>query len=1014
MAFCAISAQSRKSALFEVSGTVSDANETMVGVSVTIIDKPTVGTVTDIDGHFSIKAEKGDKILFSYVGYRKHTYVATEKVSDLKITLQSDNEIDEVVVTALGKQRKISQIAAVTSVNVSELQRPATSVANLMGGRVAGVISTMGSGEPGKNISDFWIRGIGTFGANASALVLIDGLEGNINDLDPADIESFSILKDASATAVYGVRGANGVVLITTKRGTTDRIQITGRASVTVNHLTRLPEYADAYNYALLANEARAMRNETPLYDNVALDIIKYNLDPDIYPNVNWQDEIIKRNSLSQNYYVSARGGSNVAKYFISLGANIEDAAYKVDKDSPYASNVGYNRYAYRTNLDLRLTPTTTVYFGSDGTLTSNNTPGVINTDYIWQAQSEINPLRLPTMYSNGQYPAVGADAGTSPYVMINRMGRRSTTKYEGKATLAIDQDLSFITKGLKIRAQGAFDISSEYNEARLIQPALYEAVGRSNTGELITIVRVNEQAASFHKSDISYRKYHFESTLNYERLFGNDHRVAGLVYYYMSDEKWSDRAYSNITAVPYRYQGISSRLTYGFQDTYMLDFNFGYTGSENFQKGRRFGFFPSIAVGWIPTNYAFVNKALPFLDFLKIRASYGTVGNDRISDKRFPYQTIVTRKDNTPFGSSKVETLEESYIGANNLQWERAKKLDVGVEGKLFGKSVEFTVDFFHDTRDGIFMVRQDIPYYVGLVTNPYTNIGKMVSFGADGNMSYTHQINKDMDFTVRGNFTYSRNDVKNWSENAPAYPYQEASGYPYACQRGYIALGLFKDQNDIDTSPVQTFGDVMPGDIKYKDVNGDGHIDSNDQVILAYSNYPLLMYGFGGEFRYKDLTVGVMFKGRGRTNYFCNGMGYIPFYDGQNGNVLSEVCDPSNRWFTREYAAANGIDLSLAENPHAKFPRMQYGKNENNSQTSSFWMGDARYLRLQEVTVGYKFRSRWLSKIGISSLDLQFVGENLVTWDKVKIFDPEQADKNGRVYPIPTTYTLQLYIHL
>ncbi|MGN1245129.1 MAG: SusC/RagA family TonB-linked outer membrane protein, partial [Muribaculaceae bacterium] len=469
MAICAINAQSKKQSLFEVAGTVSDANETMVGVAVTIIDKPTVGTVTDIDGHFSIKAEKGDKILFSFVGYKKYTYVATESVTDLKISLQSDNEIDEVVVTALGKQRKISQIAAVTSVNVSDLQRPTTSVANLMGGRVAGVISSMGSGEPGKNISDFWIRGIGTFGANASALVLIDGLEGNINDLDPADIESFSILKDASATAVYGVRGANGVVLITTKRGTTDRIQITGRASVTINHLSRLPEYADAYNYALLANEARAMRNETPLYDNVALDIIKYNLDPDIYPNVCWQDEIIKRNSLSQNYYVSARGGSNVAKYFISLGANVEDAAYKVDKDSPYASNVGYNRYTYRTNLDLRLTPTTTVYFGSDGTLTSNNTPGVVNTDYIWQAQSEINPLRLPTMYSNGQYPAVGADAGTSPYVMINRMGRRSTTKYEGKATLAIDQDLSFITKGLKIRAQGAFDISSEYNEARLI-----------------------------------------------------------------------------------------------------------------------------------------------------------------------------------------------------------------------------------------------------------------------------------------------------------------------------------------------------------------------------------------------------------------------------------------------------------------------------------------------------------------------------------------------------------------
>lgn len=1013
LAVCAAHAQDKDNRL-TVSGTVVDGNEPLVGVVVSIMDKPSSGTVTDLDGHFTIKVDKGDKLIFSYVGYDKAFYVATDNRQDIKITMKSENKLDELVVTALSSQRKISTLSAVTTVDVNDLQRPVTSVANLLGGRVAGVISTLSSGEPGKNISDFWIRGIGTFGANSSALVLIDGLEGNINDIDPADIESFSVLKDASATAVYGVRGANGVVLINTKRGTADRVQIVGRSSITLSHLSRMPSYLGAYDYAQLANEAAEMRGESPLYDQVTLDIIRYHLDPDIYPNVNWQKETVKRNSWSRNYYASARGGANIAKYFVSLGANIEDAAYKVDKDSPYASNVGYNRYTYRINLDLRLTPTTTMYFGTDGALTQNNTPGVANTDYIWQAQSEINPLRLPTVYSNGQYPAVGTNAGTSPYVLINRMGRRENKNFDGKVTLALDQDLKFITPGLRIRAQGAYDITSTYNEARLIQPALYQAVGRAQNGDLITIKRVDEQSASFSKSVSTYWKYHFESTLNYERLFGEDHRVTGLVYYYMSDEKWSDKATSNITAVPYRYQGLSSRLTYGFRDTYMMDFNFGYTGSENFQKGHHFGFFPSLAVGWVPTNYPWVRKAVPFLDFLKIRASYGTVGNDQISDKRFPYQTIVTRQSNTPFGSASVETLEESYIGADNLRWEKAKKFDLGFEGRLFHEKLQFVIDYFHDTRDGIFMVRQDIPAFVGLVTNPYTNIGKMVSLGADGNASFSQKINKDMDFTIRGNFTYARNDIKRWSEEAPAYPYQEKAGYPYNVQTGYIALGLFKDEADIEKSPVQTFGTVLPGDIKYKDVNGDGMIDSDDKVPIALQNYPLLMYGFGGEFRYKKFTLGIMFKGRGRTEYMRNTVGYIPFYDGVTGNVLSEVANPANRWFTKEYALEHGIDVSLAENPNAKFPRLQYGKNNNNSLPSTFWVGDARYLRLQEITLNYTLQAKWLRTLGINSVDLQLIGENLHTWDKVKTFDPEQAEYSGRAYPIPSTYTFQIYLHL
>jgi len=995
-------------------GTVSDSDGPLVGVSVTVKDNPTNGTMTDADGKFSIKVERGDKLLFTYIGYKDIEYLVVKQEQDLKIKFEeAATEVDEVVVTALGTQRKISTLSAVTSVDVSELQQPTASVANLLGGRVAGVISTMASGEPGKNIAEFWIRGIGTFGANASALVLIDGLEGDINSLDPADIESFSILKDASATAVYGVRGANGVVLVTTKRGHADKMNITVRASATLSHLKRLPEFVDAYDYAKLANEARAVRGEEVLYTPVELDIIRNNLDPDLYPNVNWQKEVVKMNSWKQNYYVSAQGGAKLARYFVSLNAALEDAAYNVDKNSPYSGNVGYNTYGFRANIDLELTKTTKIYFGSNGYLKVQKNPGVANTNYIWDAQANIHPLRLPTVYSNGQLPAVDTGADTSPYVMINRMGRRNDQEFAGKTTLAIEQDLSMLTEGLRIRAQGAYDITSWFNESRLIQPALYEAVGRNQAGDLITIQRVSEQSASYSKNTNQYRKYHFESTLNYDRVFADDHRVSALVYYYMSDEKYSSESTTNMNSIPKRYQGISSRITYGFRDTYMLDVNFGYTGSENFQPGRRFGFFPSVALGWVPTNYEFMKRGLPFLDFLKIRASYGTVGNDRITNKRFPYLTIVKRGTNNPWGSTSAETLWETYTGADNLNWEKATKFDVGIEGRLFNDRVNFVVDFFNDVRDGIFQERQQVPAYVGLMSKPFSNIGKMRSYGADGNISYTERLGKNASMTLRGNFTYSKNDVKNWEEANPAYPYQEAAGYPYGVVRGYQAVGLFKDDLDIETSPVQTFGEYRPGDIKYRDINGDGRIDNDDKVPIAYSATPLLMYGFGGEFQYKNFTLGVLFKGTGKTDFFYGGAGYIPFANGKMGNVLTQAADPRNRWIPMDYALANGIDPSLAENPNAKYPRMQYGNNNNNSQTSTFWKGNSSYLRLQEITLNYNFKANALRKIGIQSVDLQFVGNNLAVWDNVKIFDPEQASSNGRVYPLPATFTLQLYLH-
>lgn len=1017
----ALSAQNTE---YTIKGKVKDESGSLIGVTITVQGK-IGGTVTDMDGNFSIRASKGDKLIFSYVGYDSYEYIVTEEVQDLEVILESTAyEMEELVVTAMGTQRKISTLASISSVAPSELQVPTPSVSNLLGGRVAGVISMVNSGEPGKNLAEFWVRGIGTFGANSSALVLIDGLEGDINSIDPADIESFSVLKDASATAVYGVRGANGVVLITTKRGETDKLSLTGRVNYSVSQVRRLPNYLRAYDYALLVNEAKQVRGEDPTYNNTELNVIRDGLDPDLYPDISWQDEMISNLSLKQNYYVSARGGGQVAKYFVSLAASDESAAYKVEKNNPYASNTGYNTYSLRLNLDINLTKSTVLYFGADGFVSANNRPGQVNTDFLWDSQANLTPLIFPIRFSNGQLPAAGTDSGMSPYVLINHTGKTVINHNSSLYTIAINQDLSSITKGLKIRVQGAYNRTGDFTERRFTFPAQYRAIGRNSKGELLTREQVPVSTSSLYgSSQGQWRKYHFESTLNYDRVFNDDHRVGGLVYYYMSDDQSTNQSsYSenanlstSLAQIPKRYMGVSSRMTYGFRDTYMVDVNFGYTGSENFIPGKQFGFFPSVALGWIPTNYEFVQDNIKWFDLLKFRASYGTVGNDRIGGGRFPYLNRVTQGYTSVWGSmSSEERVGIASVGADNLVWEVAKKANLGIDMGFFDSALTVTIDMFNDRRDGIFQPRVQVPDYVGLTSMPYGNVGKMESWGSDGNFAYTHIINNDMDFTIRGNYTFAQNKILNYEKTYDDYPYQDYTGLPNNVWRGFQSLGFFKDEDDIKYSPKQTWGEVRPGDLKYKDINGDGKIDDNDKVPISYQQmYPQLMYGFGGQYRYKNLTLGLLFRGTGKVDYFRNNTGYIPFNNGELGNVLVQFNDPSTRWIPKAYAEANGIDLSLAENPNAQLPRLQYGNNANNTQLSDFWKGDARYLRLQEVTVNYNLRNNFLKKAGIGSLDIQLVGNNLYVWDKVKIFDPEQADRVGRVYPIPAIYSLQLYVN-
>lgn len=992
-----------------VSGTVYDEKgETLPSVALFFKNVPGSGTTTDVDGKFSTKANIGDILVFSFLGYAPYEHVVLKEEKKLEIKMVPDeNVLEETVVVGLGQQRKISVVGAITAVDVKELQTPATSITNVLGGRIPGIISMQTSGEPGKNIAEFWVRGISTFGASSGALVLIDGLEGTLSQVDPADIESFSILKDASATAVYGVRGANGVVLITTKRGKEEKLELNLRSNVKLSILNRMPEYLDAYDYATLANEASILSGNQPRYTDIELELIKYGLDPDLYPNVNWRDEILNKTSWEHSHYLSARGGGSIARYFVSMGLSQETSAYKQDDASKYQKNVGYNTYNYRMNLDIDLTKTTNVYMGLDGYITINNLPGEMNTRSLWVAQAQLTPLTVPTRFSNGYLPVYGPGDTMSPYIHLNHTGLSTSESYKNMVTLAVKQDFGFLTEGLTGKIQGAFDNRNYFTETRRKQPDLYKTSGRNQNGELIMLRRRNAYDIRYSSSKNQWRKYHLEASLNYDRVFSDDHRVGGLVYYYMSSEK--DTQYSSsMTAIPKKYQGVSARLTYGFRDTYMIDANFGYTGSENFKRGEQFGFFPSVAVGWVPSQYQWVKETLPFISFLKIRASYGTVGNDRITSDRFPYLTIFN--SNAAAGWAGGSGLIESVVGADNLKWEVAKKADIGIDAKFLDSKLDFVFDVFHDKRDGIFQRRTQLPTWVGSMAMPYGNVGAMTSFGADGNASYTQSLGKDFSFTVRGNFTYSANNIDNWEQPYQKYDYLSYINKPYNVLRGYKAIGLFVDEEDVRNSPTQ-FGKVHPGDIKYKDVTGDGVITEDDMVPLSYSPFPRLMYGFGTEIRYRSLTLGVLFKGTGRTDFFYhnNGYGYIPFYEENIGNVLAIAKDQSNRWTPAWYSG----DPST-ERQDVRFPRLSYGRSANNDQYSSFWLGDSRYLRLQEVTLNYNLNAEVLKKrLGISSVDLQLVGTNLAVWDKVKIWDPEQANRNGYEYPIPMTVTFQLYVN-
>lgn len=990
--------------------------EPLIGVAVIVKEQPGLGTVSDLNGNYTIKAGEYDILVVKYIGYKPVELPVAKGQFDVQ--LEDDNKkLDEIVVSAAGVvQRKATLSGAITTVDVSRLNVPSANLSNALVGNVAGIIGYQSSGEPGENKTQFWVRGISTFGANSSALVLVDGIERSLNELNYEDIESFSVLKDASATAIYGSRGANGVIIITTKRGAAGKVNINFKAEYGYNTRSRTPKYTDGITYATMANEANKTRYQNPLYIAQDIEIIGRNLDPDLFPNIDWQDVILKDGASNYRGTLSLSGGGATARYYVSGGYYNEGGIYKTNNVNKYSTNISYERYNYRSNVDVDVTKTTLLKLGVSGYLINQTKPRT-SSDEIWASLSNLTPLTVPRIYSNGLLPTYGTGGTMNPEVQLNNTGYKTAWQNKVETNVILEQNLNFLTKGLRFIGTFSFDTENTNEIIRAKTPELWTALRYRDPDGNLTMKRITiEQLMTQSGSADGNRRYYTEGKLDYNRVFGSDHRVTGLLMYFQQEKINSVNIGDVKSSIPYRNMAFSGRATYGYKDRYLLDFNFGYTGSENFEPGQRFGFFPALSGAWVISEEPFIaNNCKSWLNMFKIRYSYGEVGNDILPDGfRFPYMSFIgnsTSYNWGEYGSNPVQGSRITTIGSSNLTWETAKKHNLGVDLVLLNSKISVTADLFKDNRRDIYMLRNLMPYSTGLQDlRPYANIGAMESKGIEGVASYTDNIGK-LKFTLRGNFTYAKTNVLNHDEADNALTYQMKKGYRLNQTRGLVALGLFKDQNDINNSPEQKFGPYLPGDIKYKDVNGDGVINSKDVVPIGTTTVPSFVYGAGLSLNWKGFDFNVLLQGSGLSDFFIGGNSVHPFSGSSAGNILQAVTNPNERWISREISGT-----AATENSNAILPRLSYGNGDgsaNNYQQSTFWMRDGSYLRLKNLEFGYNFSKKIVNSLHAENVRLGFIGQNLMVFSPFKWWDPELGSSDGAKYPIAKTFSFNFTIN-
>ena len=1002
-----------------ISGTVTDAaGEALIGVSVTVKDAKGLGTITNIDGKYNIKIQQYHTLVFSYIGYKPVSVLVKgdKKVIDVQMSEEKTNAIDEVVVTGLGTQKKLTVTGAITNVDVSQMKQfPSSNFTNALAGNVPGIIAMQSSGQPGKSTSRFWVRGISTFGASASAMILVDGFErNNIDDLNIEDIESFSVLKDASATAIYGSKGANGVILITTKHGKAGKININVKGEASYNTRTITPKFIDAPTYANLLNEARVTRNLAPQYQPEELALIRSGLDPDFYPNVDWSKLLLKNGAMSYRADLSMSGGGNTARYFVSLSYVEDQGMYNTDETlrKKYDTNANYKRWNYRMNVDIDVTPTTIIKLGVSGNLNKRNSPG-LGDQYLWSELFGFNALSSPVLYSNGYVPAYGNSVPQmNPWVSSTRTGYNEEWDNNIQTNVTVDQKLDFITKGLSFTGRFGYDTYNSNHIYYRLWPAMYRANSRDSQGNIIWDKLFEETSMSQTSGGDGSRHEFLEALLRWDRTFDKLHNFSA-VSRFTQDERIQTRNIGTDikNSVSKRNQGLAGQLTYNYALRYFIDFNFGYNGSENFADHHRYGFFPAFSLAWNVAEEPLVKKALPWLNMFKLRYSWGKVGNDNMG--RFPYLYTLDYTPNIGYNwgsnltSGTIPGIHYTQMASPNVTWEVARKTDFGFDFVAFDNKFSLTMDYFHEKRTGIFIQRMFLPDITGLESYPWANVGAVKSQGFDGNFQYKDHIG-EINWTVRGNITYSKNTILERDEENNIYAYQYGKGYRVNQQRGLIALGLFRDYDDIRNSPKQSWGTVQPGDIKYKDVNGDGIVDDGDRVAIGATDTPSLIYGLGASVSWRGFDLNLHFQGAGKYTFLINSGAVNAFRDGRWGNILQGITD--NRWISSDISGTKET-----ENPNAPYPRLSYGYNLNNQQSSSFWLRNGRFLRLKNLDIGYTLPKPMVNTIHLESVRIYISGQNLITWSPFKLWDPElDSRQRGQIYPITRSFTAGIQISL
>lgn len=1002
-----------------------ETGEPMPGATVSV-EGSTRGVMTDLDGSFELTGVKPtDKLKFECLG--KETQVLqvgtmTNFVVKLK---NAANELDEVTVVAFGKQRKESVIGSISTVDVKTLKVPSSNLTTALAGNVAGVIAYQRTGEPGQDNADFFVRGITTFGANTSPLILIDNIELTSTDLarlQPDDIESFSIMKDATATALYGARGANGVIFVTTKRGQEGPAKIFARVETSISAPTDVVELADPVTYMKSYNEAISTRD--PLGELMyTYDKIEQTGKPGanrlIYPANDWYDMLFKDFATSYRANVSARGGGKVATYYVS-GAYTEDTGVlKVDKRNSFNNNIDDKNYTLRSNVDINVTPTTKLAVRLTGNFRDYQGPLNGGSD-VYRQIMHSDPVLFPAYYPvDDEHVGIqhimfgNYEDGSyiNPYANLVK-GYKNYQRSQMIAAVQLEQDLKFITKGLSFMTLFNLTRLSEFTVNRQFIPYWYRLDRYdSYTGEY-HVNRINENGTDYLTYSESGKTVkntmYSETRLNYNRSFGK-HDVTGLLVFTAS-ESLTANAGSLQLSLPSRNAGLSGRFTYGYDKRYFVEYNFGYNGSERFHKSHRWGFFPSAGLAWMMSNEKWFKPLTKVVSNLKLRYSYGLVGNDNIgsSSNRFYYLSEMSM-NNSGLGASFGETRNVSYNGigvvryANEaITWEKSYKSNYALELGLF-KKLDIIAEYFTEHRTDIFMQRADIPNTMGLQAAVYGNIGQARSKGIDIQADYKQAWASGLWASARANFTYSTGKYDVYEE--PTYPesYRQHAGRSIRQTWGYIAERLFVDDEDAANSPSQAaFGSQYGGgDIKYTDVNGDGVITNADMVPIGYPTSPEIIYGFGVSLGHKGFDFSVFFQGLGRESFWIdatsaystkyNKYGTAPFVN--NGQLLKAYSD--SHW------SEDNRDI------YALYPRYSAYENHNNTQVSTWWMRDGSFVRLKQMEFGYTLPQKLTNKIHIDNLRVYFQGNNLLCWSKFKLWDPELAGE-GFNYPIQRTFNI------